>query len=59
MSRTVRGEKAAGHDYWSRRPASGRGTGPAVKNTCHRAERQQGQAEVRKRVEEVLHEPAD
>ena len=42
MSRTIKGSKGPGYDYWSRRPYSGRGFGPGVKQLCHRAERQAG-----------------
>lgn len=50
MSDTVRGEKAAGTDWWSRRPFSGLsassrkpGTMKAWKRLVHKAERRQGQ----------------
>lgn len=59
MSRTIRGEKGNGADFWSRRPHSGRGTGPVPKGMCHRTERQQARGDVRKGIEEVIHEPAD
>lgn len=59
MSRTIRGEKSGGTDFWSRRPASGRGTGPVPKGICHRTERQQARGDVRKGIEEVANAAAD
>lgn len=53
MSRTIRGAKAAGFDFWSRRPNSGNGFGPITKRLCHRAEREQGRVEVRRQMEEL------
>jgi hypothetical protein len=47
MSRTVRGSKPAGYDYWSRRPFSARSYGPEVKRICHRLERIQGKEQIR------------
>ena len=47
MSRTRKGGKAPGYDYWSRRPASGRGYGPDVKRQCHGIERAQAKDAVR------------
>ena len=42
MSRTNKGAKSAGYDYWSRRPYStSYGYGPDIKKLCHRAERRQ------------------
>ncbi|MNQ57595.1 hypothetical protein D3C85_717580 [compost metagenome] len=46
MSRTVKGSKGSGYDYWSRRPFSGRGYGPAVKDFCHRTERMQEKEQI-------------
>jgi hypothetical protein len=39
MSRTIRGSKGAGYDFWSRRPHSGNGHGRVVKDMTHRTER--------------------
>ena len=47
MSRTIKGSKGSGYDYWSRRPASGRGYGPEVKRLCHGIERAQAKEAVR------------
>lgn len=46
MSRTKRGSKGPGYDYWSRRPHSGNGHGPEVKRLCHSVERQQAKGQV-------------
>lgn len=53
MSRTIRGSKASGYDFWSRRPNSGNGFGAIVKRICHRVERLQGRDEVRRQVIEM------
>lgn len=53
MSRTIRGSKGAGYDYWSRRPMSGMGHDVSLKRLCHRIERQQGRNEVRQQMEEL------
>lgn len=47
MSRTIKGSKGAGYDYWSRRPMSGHGYGPTVKRICHGIERMQAKDAVR------------
>jgi hypothetical protein len=39
MSRTWKGLKAIGYDYWSKRPYSGHGFGKIVKKLTHRKER--------------------
>lgn len=54
MSRTVKGSKSPGFDYWSRRPTKGdknsscAGYGPEVKRRTHRAERRIAERAVRK-----------
>ena len=54
MSRSNRGSKAPGYDYWSRRPFStSYGYGPEIKNLCHRAERRQSNAIVQAELEEL------
>ncbi len=49
MSRTNKGAKPPGFDYWSKRPVKGTdsqgrasGFGPKVKKLTHRSERRQG-----------------
>lgn len=49
MSRTQRGAKAPGYEFWSRRPQSG-GVGPESKRICHGQERAQAKALVREEV---------
>lgn len=46
MSRSKKGSKGPGYDYWSRRPGSGMGHGPDVKEVTHRAERQEAKKAV-------------
>ncbi len=54
MSRSIRGEKGPGYDYWSRRPfSSGYGYGPSVKRLCHRAERRQSDAIVQAEIDDM------
>lgn len=54
MSRTRRGEKGPGYDYWSRRPYStSYGYGPDIKKLCHRAERVQADRIISKEMEEL------
>jgi hypothetical protein len=45
MSRTRKGAKSAGWEFWSRRP--GRGRGVHAKRFCIRTERQQGKRTAR------------
>lgn len=42
MSRSRKGKKPIGYDYWGRRKPSGLGFGKFVKLLTHRKERQQG-----------------
>lgn len=53
MSRTIKGSKGAGYDYWSRRPMSGHGYGPTVKHICHGIERMQAKDAVRAGLSEA------
>lgn len=53
MSRTIKGSKGAGYDYWSRRPMSGHGYGPEVKRICHGIERMQAKSAVRGGLQEA------
>jgi hypothetical protein len=41
MSRTKKGKKPLGYDYWSRRPGSGRGFGKLARKITVRKERMQ------------------
>ena len=40
MSRTKKGSKAPGYEYWSRRPMAGSSPCKAVKRIAHKIERQ-------------------
>jgi hypothetical protein len=51
MSRTVKGSKAPGYDYWSRRPASGMGHGREIKKLCNGIERARERKEVKDLVD--------
>lgn len=49
MSRTKKGSKGGGYEYWSRRPNKGHSQwhpGKKAKKITHRAERRQGQLET-------------
>lgn len=52
MSRTTKGKKPIGYDYWGKRPYSGKGFGPAIKHLTHKAERAQAK-------QSLLHEPLE
>lgn len=56
MSRTKKGSKAPGYDFWGRRPHSGNGHGPIVKAFTHRVERQQAKDQVRQQLKEKSYE---
>ena len=49
MSRTRKGKKAPGYEYWSRRPFNrcGQSPGPFSKHRTHKAERKEGKRDVR------------
>lgn len=52
MSRTKRGGKGPGYDYWGRRALSGDcGYGPQVKKTTARMERARAKAAVKRGAE--------
>lgn len=53
MSRSIRGGKGAGYDYWGRRALSGNcGYGSDVKHITHRIERRQNARLVRKEAKQ-------
>lgn len=58
MSRTKKGNKPTGTDFWSRRPGSNAGgaigTGPIAKNITKRRERSLKKKEIRKAIKETL-----
>ena len=47
MSRTIKGSKSVGYDFWSKR-----GHGPIIKNMTHRVERRIKKDTVRKELGE-------
>lgn len=51
MSRTNRGGKAGGYEFWSRRPQSG-GKGRVSKTFCHRQERAIAKRELKEELRE-------
>ena len=46
MSRTTKGSKAPGYEYWSRRPGSGGCIGKDAKKIIHGIERARGKREA-------------
>lgn len=53
MSRTNKGSKGVGYDYWSKRPCSKNGHGAVVKDMTHRKERMQNKEIVLKELKDV------
>lgn len=53
MSRTKKGSKPPGYDYWSARPHSQSPAGRITKTLTHRSERQQSKGLVRKELKEL------
>lgn len=54
MSRTRKGKKAPGYEYWSKRPGSnksGSGPGRIAKTRTHRLERLEGKKQIRKALD--------
>jgi len=52
MSRTKKGKKAVGYDYWSKRPTPSMTPGRPAKTMTHRRERIEGKNEIKKQREE-------
>ena len=48
MSRTKKGAKGPGYEYWSRRPAKGTAPGKKTKTITHRLERAAAKRQLRK-----------
>jgi len=46
MSRTKKGSKGPGYEFWSRRPNKGRDPGKDTKKNTHRLERKAGKQEA-------------
>ncbi len=55
MSRTIKGSKGSGYDFWTRRPGNTgcSGYGPFVKHTTHRRERTQSKRIVAEETKAV------
>jgi hypothetical protein len=47
MSRSVKGSKGCGYEYWSKRPMCYSSPGRWAKQKCHRIERQQDKDLIR------------
>jgi hypothetical protein len=48
MSRTKKGSKGPGYDYWGKRPLSGCGHGKLIKVETHRKERKIAKVDLNK-----------
>ena len=59
MSRTKRGCKPLGYDYWSKRPYSGHGYGRHIKDMCNGVERMQERSIVHKETSQAWSEHRD
>lgn len=55
MSRSRKGSKHVGYDYWSKRPYSGVGYGPIVKDMTHRVERRINKDIIREEKKMINH----
>jgi hypothetical protein len=53
MSRTKKGQKSPGYEYWSKRPNSMSNPGKVSKNITHRKERAESKKAVHKAKKEV------
>ena len=57
MSRTIKGKKPIGYDYWGKRAMSGScGFGPVVKRMTHKKERAQAKQELDKEKKKIKHD---
>ena len=59
MSRTKRGCKPLGYDYWSKRPYSGQGYGRHIKDMCNGVERMQKRVIIHKETSQAWSEHPD
>lgn len=55
MSRSRKGSKPVGYEYWSKRPCSGLGYGPGVKHETHRVERRINKDIIREEKKMINH----
>lgn len=56
MSRSKRGAKGPGYEYWSKRPCVGMNPGAETKRLTHRLERIQGKQEIQKGLKHAVEE---
>lgn len=52
MSRSKKGSKPTGYDFWSKRPCSTMGYGPIIKDMTHRVERRINKDIIRNELKE-------
>lgn len=57
MSRTRKGNKGAGYDYWGKRPLSGRGYGKDIKDATKKIERARSKEATRRGDDLPFKEP--
>ena len=57
MSRTRRGSKGAGFEFWSRRPVNGWGDFVFMKRQTHKIERKESSAAIEEQLDEQKQEP--
>lgn len=57
MSRTIKGSKGIGYEFWGRRPMCG-GSGPTAKLWAHRKERRRAAEQLRRDPEAVRNREA-
>lgn len=50
MSRTKKGKKSPGYDYWGKRPFSTSGYGPEIKKMTHKTERARAKQDLHKKT---------
>ncbi len=52
MSRSQKGSKGPGYEYWSRRPMAGMNPGAETKRLTHKLERLEAKDEIKEQIEE-------
>ena len=53
MARTIKGSKASGYEYWSRRPYNGHTPGKITKRICHQMERAIAKREILRELDNL------
>lgn len=56
MSRTKKGAKSCGYEYWSKRPLSGASPGKETKKLTHGIERARSKKDLKKTLKKVQEE---